>query len=269
MEKGGSLQFTMGATPSSFGATDFPSIAITDNKIILNPVIDGGAISFKDIKTVKISSAQKGVSYYYTMDGSIPTKASKKYAAPIKINKSVTIKAIAINAKGERSFVTTASYKKSLHNWAIKLNTAYEQQYDGGGINGLIDDIRGEADWRKGNWQGYQKTDVDVIIDLLKPTAVSTVSIGLLQDTRSWIVMPRQIIVEVSDDNKIFKQVYVGENFLPIEDLKAQVKNVEANFTAVTSRYVRVIALQYGKMPAWHEGVGGDTHIFVDEIVVK
>jgi hypothetical protein len=203
------------------------------------------------------------------MDGSIPTKASIKYSAPVKVNESVTIKAVAINAKGETSYITTASYKKSLHNWTIKLNTAYEQQYDGSGANGLIDDIHGEADWRKGNWQGYQKADVDVVIDLQKPTDVSAVTIGLLQDTRSWIIMPRQIIVEVSDDNKVFIQVYVGENFLPIEDLNAQVKNVAANFSAVTARYVRVKALQYGKMPAWHEGAGGDTHIFVDEINIK
>lgn len=203
------------------------------------------------------------------MDGSIPTKASKKYSAPIKVNKSVTIKAIAINAKGETSYITTATYKKSLHNWTIKLNTAYEQQYDGGGAGGLIDDIHGEADWRKGNWQGYQKTDMDVVIDLQKPTAVSGVTVGLLQDTRSWIIMPRQVIVEVSEDNKVFKQVYVGENFLPIEDMKSQVKIVEAKFSSVTARYVRVKALQYGKMPAWHEGAGGDTHIFVDEIMVK
>jgi hypothetical protein len=203
------------------------------------------------------------------MDGSVPTKASKKYSAPIRVNKSVTIKAIAINAKGESSYVTTASYKKPLHNWTIKLNTAYEQQYDGGGINGLIDDIRGEADWRKGNWQGYQKTDVDVVIDLQKPIPVSAVNIGLLQDTRAWIILPRQILIETSTDNKTFTQVYAGENFLPVEDLKAQVKNVEAGFTAVIARYVRVKALQFGKLPAWHEGAGGDTHIFVDEIVVK
>jgi hypothetical protein len=233
---GGSLNFIMGPKPSTFGTTDFPSTAITDNKIVLNPVIDGGAISFKDIKAVKISSAQKGVSYYYTMDGSTPTKASKKYAAPIKVNRSITIKAVSVNAKGETSFVTTASYKKTLHNWTIKLNTAYEQQYDGGGANGLIDDIRGEVDWRKGNWQGYQKTDVDVVIDLQKQISVSTVSIGLLQDTRAWIVLPKQIIIEVSDDNKMFRQVYVGETFLPIEDLKAQVKNVEASFASVTTR---------------------------------
>ena len=269
IEKGGSLKFTMGTTVSTFGATDFPSTAITDNKIVLNPVIDGGAISFKDTKKVIISSAQKGLSYFYTLDGTIPTKGSKKYTTPIIVNRSVTIKAIAINGKGGTSFVTTATYKKALHNWTIRLNTAYEQQYDGGGLNGLIDDIRGEVDWRKGNWQGYQKTDMDVVIDLKKQASVSSVNIGLLQDTRAWIVLPKQIIIEVSDDNKIFKQVYVGENYLPVEDLKAQLKNVEANFLPVTARYVRVKATQFGKLPAWHEGAGGDTHIFVDEIDIK
>ncbi len=269
IENGGALQFNMADTATSFGKANFPSTSINDSKIILNPVIDGGPISFKDIKTIKISSAQKGVSYYYALGDSTPTIASKKYTVPFIINRSVTIKAIAVNTKGESSFITTASYKKALHNWTIKLNAAYEQQYDGGGANGLIDDIRGEVDWRKGNWQGYQKTDMDVVIDLMKPTPVSGVNIGLLQDTRAWIVLPRQIIVEVSDDNKIFKQVYAGENFLPIEDLKAQIKNVEAGFEPVTARYVRVKAIQYGKLPEWHEGVGGDTHIFVDEIVVK
>ena len=269
IENGGTLQFSMADTATSFGKTNFPSTSINDNKIILNPVIDGGPISFKDTKTIKISSAQKGVSYYYALGDSTPTIASKKYTVPFIINRSVTVKAIAVNAKGESSFITTASYKKALHNWTIKLNTTYEQQYDGGGANGLIDDIRGEADWRKGNWQGYQKTDMDVVIDLMKPTPVSTVNIGLLQDTRAWIVLPRQIIVEVSDDNKTFKQVYAGENFLPIEDLKAQIRNVEAGFEPVTARYVRVKAIQYGKLPAWHEGAGGDTHIFVDEINIK
>ena len=269
ISNGGTINFKMGTGSSGLGTSDFPSTGITDNKIVLNPVINGGAISFKDSKTISISSAQKGGSYYYTLDGSKPTAASKKYVVPFVVTESVTVKAIAVNDAGTSSYITTALYKKSSQNWSIKLNTTYEQQYDGGGINGLIDDIRGEVDWRKGNWQGYQKTDMDMVIDLQKQISISAVSIGLLQDTKAWIVIPRQIIIEVSDDNKNFKQVYAGNNFLPIEDLKAQLKNVEAGFTPVMARYVRVKAIQYGKLPAWHEGAGGDTHIFVDEIVVK
>ncbi len=266
---GGSLDFVMGSKPSMFGTTDMPVTAITDNKLVLNPVIDGGAISFKTPKTIKISSAQKPVTYFYTVDGSLPTTASKKYIAPFIIKESTTIKAIAVNAKGESSFVTTAKYKKASNNWTIKLNTPYEQQYDGGGNNSLIDDLRGEADWRKGNWQGYQKTDMDVVIDLQQVKQISQVDVSLLQDTRAWIVLPKQVIIEISADNKTFTEVYTGSNFLPIDNLKTQLKTVEAGFTLVNARYVRIKAIQYGKLPAWHEGAGGDTHIFVDEVIVK
>jgi hypothetical protein len=269
INKGGVLNFNMGAKPSSFGTTDFPATAIADNKIVLNPVIDGGSISFKENKTIRISSAQKDVIYYYTMDGLSPTASSKKYEGPITINATTTIKAIAVSANGEKSFITTALYKKSPNNWTIKLNTQYEKQYDGGGSEGLIDDIHGSANWQKGNWQGYQKTDLDVVIDLQEMKTISKVGIGFLQDTRAWIVLPKQIIIEVSENNKNFVQVYVGGNFIPIDDLKAQVKNIEATFATVSARYIRVKAIQYGKLPFWHEGAGGDTHIFADEIEIR
>ena len=155
------------------------------------------------------------------------------------------------------------------NNWTIKLNTAYEQQYDGGGAAGLIDGISGSVDWRKGNWQGYQKTDMDVEIDMQVLKSISKLNIGFLQDTRAWIVLPKQLIVEVSTDGKQFNQVYSGENFLPIDDLTAQLKNIEASFTPVSARYLRVRAIQYGKLPAWHESAGSDTHIFVDEINIQ
>jgi hypothetical protein len=37
----------------------------------------------------------------------------------------------------------------------------------------------------------------------------------------------------------------------------------------VLAKYIKVKAVQYGKLPAWHEGAGGDTHIFIDEIKVE
>jgi hypothetical protein len=37
----------------------------------------------------------------------------------------------------------------------------------------------------------------------------------------------------------------------------------------VKARYIRLRAKQYGKLPEWHEGAGGDTHIFCDEITVE
>jgi len=267
--KGSRFNFMMGPKPSGFGKTGMPNTAITDNMIVLNPIIDGGAISFTGTEKVHIYSNQPGVNFYYTTDGSLPNGSSKKYTGDLSFDTSVFIKAIAINKNREASFITTAKFMRRPNNWTIKLNTKFEQQYDGGGAPGLIDGISGSANWRKGNWQGYQKVDVDAEIDMQEVKTISKLTAGFLQDVGAWIVAPRQLMVEVSTDGKQFTKVFSGENFLAIEDKKVQVKNVEATFTPISARYVRVRAMQYGKLPAWHEGAGGDTHIFVDEIQIQ
>jgi hypothetical protein len=33
--------------------------------------------------------------------------------------------------------------------------------------------------------------------------------------------------------------------------------------------YVKLKAIQFGKLPEWHKDAGRDTHIFIDEIEVK
>jgi hypothetical protein len=269
IQNGGKISFTMSAKASSFGNRHFPVTAINDNLIVLSPVIEGSAMSFKKDKTISISSYNNDVQYYYTTDGTVPTIVSKKYTAPFTIDATTTIKAIAVDAKGTASFVTTANFMKNTNDWSITLNTAFEPQYNAGGAEGLIDAIHGSANWQKGNWQGYQKNNVDLVIDLKEVKTISTVTAGFLQDTRSWIIMPKQVIVEVSTDGKTFTQVYSGENYLPVEDMTVQVKNVVGSFAPVAARYVHVKAIQYGAMPAWHEGAGGDTHIFVDEVEVK
>ena len=267
--KGGKLVFEMGAEPSAFGTKDFPVTSITDHQIVWNPVIDGGAISFKGTKSIRLYSNQKGVDIYYTRDGSMPSSSAQKYTVPLHSDTSLTIKSIAVNLAGATSYVTKATYKKAPNNWSIKLYNPFEPQYDGGGAEGLIDGIYGDVNWRKGNWQGYQKTDLDAVIDLQEIKTISRVIADFLQDSRAWIVMPKKLAIEVSADGEHFTEVYHGEDFLPIEDLRVQVKKITAEFKPVAARYVRIRAMQYGKLPSWHEGAGGDTHIFADEVMVQ
>ncbi len=269
---GGLVTFMMGAKPSAiFSKTSKakPSAIKPDLAIVINPVINGGPVPFKNRKQVTISSAQKNISIFYSMDSSVPTAKSKRYIGPLNIDKSVVLKAIAINNQGIKSFVTTAIYKKIPHSWTVQYKTSYEKQYDGGGADGLIDGVFGTIDWRKGNWQGYQKTNVDIVVDLKTIKPVSKVSVRFLQDTKAWIVMPKQIIIEASSDGINFKQLYKGEELLYISNLEPQIMEVEPSFVPVTARYVRIKAVQYGKLPEWHEGAGGDTHIFIDEVQVQ
>lgn len=267
--KGGMLAFKMGGQPSAFGNDYSPSSSIDAAAIVINPVIDAGAVSFTGKKEITISSPQPRTILYYTADGSVPTPRSLKYNGPFSIDQSATIKAIAVNESGVQSYVTTASFIKRNNDWTASLATAYEAMYDGGGPGGLIDGIYGSTNWRKGNWMGFQKTNVEAVIDLKKMQTVSEVTAGFLQDTRAWIVAPRQVEVEVSADGTSYTKLYSGENFLPVDDLNVQVKKIRAEFKPVMARFIKIRAVQYGKLPAWHEGAGGDTHIFIDEIGIR
>ena len=69
---------------------------------------EGG--EYTEAKTVTISCATENVDIFYTLDGSDPTDESNLYSEPITISETTTLKAIAYNADGESSEVTSATY---------------------------------------------------------------------------------------------------------------------------------------------------------------
>ena len=263
---GGLVSFVMGSKQINC----FPEIVkdekVYSSDITLNPIIEGGEMSFDKTKRIKIYSFNKTGDIYYTLDGSNPGISSPKYKKPVVIDSSTIVKAIAISKDGKKSFIVTAVFSKLLHSWNVKLNTDFEQQYSAGGPAGLVDNIFGSENWRMGNWQGYQKNNFDAVVDLKKVQNISKVSVRFLQDTKSWIIMPKKVSMEISEDGINYNEVFSGKDFLPIQEMNAQVKSVEANIQNKKARFVRIIAEQYGKLPSWHEGAGGDSHIFVDEV---
>lgn len=66
--------------------------------------------SYTGSQVVTLSDTTPGVSIYYTLDGTIPTKGSSLYKSPITISSSKTLKAIAINSNGTSSNVLSLSY---------------------------------------------------------------------------------------------------------------------------------------------------------------
>lgn len=70
--------------------------------------ISGGTYSSK--QKVTLSCATSGATMYYTTDGSTPTSKSKKYDREINVDKSMTVKAIAIKSGMTDSSVVTQTY---------------------------------------------------------------------------------------------------------------------------------------------------------------
>ena len=83
--------------------------------VIELPIEDAPAISpstgqYSEETKIEIK-VPDGYTAYYTMDGSTPTTASKKYTGPIDMPENDTLfKAILVNSNGRSSGVTTRNY---------------------------------------------------------------------------------------------------------------------------------------------------------------
>ena len=160
-------------------------------------------------------------------------------------------------------------WQKAGPGWKLKLLSKYSNQYTAGGDEGIIDGIRGDVEWTKGNWQGYE-TDFGCVIDMGSEKKVGSMSAEFLQDVRAWIMMPKEVEFSFSIDGIHFSDRTVIRNSVPDSDYTVQVKDFRTTlFRPVDARYVKVEAVNYGKLPEWHQGAGGDAWIFVDEISVE
>src|SRR4029453_13461023 len=127
--------------------------AISEEPVIAAPVTRAAGKTFKEQTTVAIDFAggpKTKANVYYTVDGSQPNVQSKRYAAPISIDRSGTIKAVAVDSTGNTSSTATATYYRVPHNWTLKLASRYSTQYSGGGDSALIDGVRGTTNWSGG-----------------------------------------------------------------------------------------------------------------------
>lgn len=272
LRNGGELVFEMGPVPEKTFAMTFPPSTMPGVAealpLVTNPVFSAAGVTFKDSMKVTLH-ATFGSKMYYTMDGSEPGPYSEYYADPVTIRDDAVFRAVAVN-KGVVSHSTTAKYFRNRHpDWKIKILSTYSKQYTAGGDEGIIDGLRADVNWRKGGWQGYQGQDFEAIVDLGKEISVSELGAGFLQDVWPWIFMPKRAEFFLSDDSKKFKKVLTVENTVSDTDRTPQVKDFTGIIPAQKARYVKVKAITYGKLPSWHPGAGYDSHIFIDEIIVK
>jgi predicted alpha-1,2-mannosidase len=267
---GGSLSYqTTNITDSAYQYYN-RNYALVDSSllIITNPLIK--ALHNPFIKETQISMhSRPGSDVYYTLDGSFPTLESKLYQAPFVITQSTLIKAFA-TSKGNASKTVIANVHQLPHpDWKVNLKSVYNKQYTAGGDNGLIDGLFGSIDWRKGGWQGYQSQDFEVVLDLTSERAIKNIAANFLQDSRSWILMPKSVSFEYSIDGKKFIRIDEINNEVAALDNNLLIKTFIKEFIPVKARYVRIKATNYGKLPIGHQGAGGDAFIFIDEISIN
>jgi predicted alpha-1,2-mannosidase len=273
---GGQLLLQMGPRPNpnwGTGPGNEPVSRISGRHIVPVPLIKGAGQTFRNNLTIDVQSLGRADAIHYTIDGSQPSTRSPRFEKPFAIDKTTIVKAISID-RGRQSRAATARFQQIAHEWKLTLNARYSSQYPGGGEAALIDGIRGTTNWTSGAWQGYWGNDLVAVVDLGKRQSITKLGAGFLQDAGSWIWMPRSVSFELSLDGQNFVPVLTIPNDVPdgsdpAVNAGTVAKDFVKNITRQEARYVRIRAVNYGKIPAWHPGYGGDAWIFVDEIIIE
>ncbi|MBP9849366.1 MAG: GH92 family glycosyl hydrolase [Flavobacterium sp.] len=246
------------------------------------PIIDAESKSFKDELKFKLLNP-KSINYTIYNDLKIYCRIiDEKYKnSPFYLyygdwtligrnTKVLAYSEINFNGKFYQSDTISATFFKKPNNYSINIKSVYNPQYHAGGPEGLLDGILGTENWRKGDWQGYQRQDFEAVVDLKEVKNISEISARFLQDQRSWILMPTKVEYYISEDNVNFTYFGLVNNTLDPKLEENTILNFTSNETKdKKARYVKVIAKNFGKLPEWHQGAGGDAFIFVDEILVK
>ncbi|HVW97578.1 MAG TPA: GH92 family glycosyl hydrolase [Mucilaginibacter sp.] len=266
---GGDFEVFTGKLPNKLfvQSLEKPESKITDSLIVSDPYIIAPSKTFKQPMKIEIGAADKNAKIYYTTDGSDPDANSSVYSQPFTISSNTTIKAIAVDG-ARKSFVVSGTFLKIRDDLKLTLVNKYLSNYADQGDNTLINGIRGKANWRLGNWQGYQGNDVVALLDLQQVKPVKQVTFGALQDTRSWIVFPPRVEYWISDDGINYKLAATVNTKVDVKDLNVQTQDFTAQLN-VNTRYIKVIAKQYGPLPDWHESKGSPSYIFADEISIE
>lgn len=265
LKEGGELLFTPERAPHR-SYRPRPGLTVLDGAYVRSkreerpgaPVVQADAQSFLDDLEVKVSG--RGTCTVTDATGTRPCPTN----SPFTITASSTVSV----DWSEVYAPVTARFFKIDQDLTIALETPYANQYAAGGPRALVDGIRGGADYRTGEWQGFQGHDVLATIDLGRVKQLDSVGVGMLQDMKSWIWYPEFVDVAWSTN----KRMWSSTKLVPNESRQREGglhRDVWTGRIGKKARYVKIMARNAGPCPPWHPGAGGESWIFLDEVLIK
>ena len=263
------MKFVMSENPSkNWGNTkeEIPVSKINQHIITPIPYVSHGKSVFFDQQQITLSCIDNKADIYYSLEKD--ANPNKIYTQPILIHNSAHITAKAVSPNLVESFKIKAKFNKIPEGRTITIKHPYANQYNAGGDVALIDHQRGGNNFRTGSWQGYEKVNLEAIIDLGKSETIQQLSTGFLQDINAWIFMPEYVDYYSSNDGKKFKKL--GRIKTPVKENEeeAQTNDFKLIIKPIKMRYIKIIAKNKSFCPAWHKGAGNPCWIFADEVVI-
>jgi hexosaminidase len=191
----------------------------------------------------------------------------KNYTAPLPIRQSGWAMAISsVNGKiwdhavQQPFFINKATGKK------IDLTTQPSSSYPGDGAFTLVNGVQNEKGFaRSAEFLGFSGNHCEAVIDLGKTEDISKVAVHALRQEEHWIWQPLTVQVWASVDGQNYTSLGLTDDFKPTTNGNG---TMTLSFKATQARFVKVLAENWGDIPAGNPGAGKKAWLFVDEVEV-
>lgn len=141
--------------------------------------------------------------------------------------------------------------------------------YKAKGIKTLFDLTKGSENFRDGNWLGFNGDDLVADVALSESQALETVYISTMDDTGSWIFPPTELEVWGGPSADQLTKLQSLSITPPDGPEPKHMKIHQLAFQIQDLKYLRIVAKNYGNLPAWHPGKDTPAWLFIDEIAFQ
>jgi hexosaminidase len=184
---------------------------------------------------VKLADQTQLYPIFYTLDGSVPTPASKRYGQPFKIKKKAVVKTATFDGARQLGKVNTDTF--SIHS----IVGAHIVGNGGTSLSKLNDGIYGTVEPYDGKWTLFTDTVVTIIADMHEQRSVHSVKLRFMEDQVGNAFLPKTVEIYLSNDGKTFRKIKTLSNSRIPESLLRHVKVMSANFPAAKYRFIKVV----------------------------
>lgn len=183
-------------------------------------------------------------------------------------------KTTVIEAKGTKNGKPYGDFSQKVHltkstGKKVSYTNTYHENYPSSGAIALTDGLKGSDQFRDGYWQGFFGEDLEIVIDLEEKTSINELALGAYQYNLSWIMLPKSIEILGSDDGVEFQSLNKIEHDISAQKEGQFFHEFIIPFKEISTRYVKVIARNYGTLPEWHPAAGANAWLFIDEISLQ
>ena len=156
---------------------------------------------------------------------------------------------------------------------AVGKNVTYSRdphrKYCQGAPGNLVDGVRGPQVYKSVEWTAWHGKPVDIVVDMGQTEPYSSVILGFLSAKPSYIFLPQNVTVSVSEDGVNYVEVASQEYGIEEKDAPDTVSDFVLSFSATSAKYLKLTVTPVLQMPDWHYAAGKRTFFFLDEIIVK